>query len=229
MRRISCRLLIPLVLALTLFTPFSTEALKRIDPGSGAAPGLTLYQAPPTLAANLNRHRNWLDKQGAVQRLKRSAPQLPVAAWSGVEVQASAGALTFDTAAGTVTTTTKLTIKSNTNILTTIYLYMEPLSGGTDKVSDAGGALQTFDQGNNVLSVSLSKSIDIGDVIVLTVERSGTPTCKTSFLNLTTCQSASSVTPASRSARPVSGSKPSTLFKRVMSSTCPLSLMLASP
>ena len=40
------------------------------------------------------------------------------------------------------------------------YLYMEPLAGGSDKVSDASGALQTFDQGNDVLSVSLSKAIN---------------------------------------------------------------------
>jgi hypothetical protein len=193
MRRITCRLLISSVVALTFFTPLSSKALK-IDPGAGVAPGLSLYEAPPTLVANLNRHHNWLKQQGALQQLKRSAPLLPVAAWSGVEVQESAGTLAFNTSTGTVTTTTKLTIKSNTNILSTIYLYLEPLSGSTEKVSDASGTLQTFDQGNDVLSVSLSKSIDNGDVIVLTMERSGTPKCTTSFLNLTTCQVASSAT-----------------------------------
>jgi Peptidase family M1 domain len=194
MRQTKRRLLVPSVLALTFLTPLSSEGLKRIDHISGVAPGLALYNVPGTLTASLNRHHDWIKQQGALQLSKRTAPLVPCAAWSGVEVQESAGTLSFDTAAGTVTATTKLTIKSNTNILSTIYLYLEPLSGGTDKVSDASGALQTFDQGNDVLSVSLSKSIDIGDVIVLTMERSGTPKCSTSFLNLTTCQIASSMT-----------------------------------
>jgi hypothetical protein len=158
--------------------------------GAGNAPPLLRYDGitlDAQAADALSRHRAWLRDR------RRRPPALhvpstrPLAYQGDLEVLSTKGAISFDTAAGTYSSTTTLSVKAQT-ALSDVYLYMPELSSGTAAVSDGVGQLPTLNQGYNITSVALRQQLAAGDTLTLVVSQSGTPKCQSSFLSIVTCQ-----------------------------------------
>jgi hypothetical protein len=157
-----------------LFTALWTP--QPATASEGNAPGLAVVRLDGDLGAALVARQDWLRKRAALAP-RPQGPMQFIDNLRQVEVLESSGSLTFDVSKGQVQSASQLTVKSHAASLSTVYLYVDQLSGSDLVVADPGGPLAVSPVGQGVSAVSLRKALAQGETVTLTTTASGAPPC----------------------------------------------------
>jgi hypothetical protein len=193
----SCLLILPATAHLAAARGKDTT---RANLPTSSIVGLPPLPAPKIVERNVEGRQRAALKQRAIARRSnlRLDPRkllrlhddepVPIAATTNVDTISSKGSVALDTAKGTVTVRTELTLRANKTI-SRLYIYLGNFkSDHTSKASDNQGVLSSFPAGQGVLDVSLRTNLATGDTLVLIIEQSGTPECQSSFHQIVTCR-----------------------------------------